>query len=107
MVDFVDVTAWEHRDFEPDIHVEDDTERDVTSDPTDPRDQLPVLSVDVEVGIAEVAVIDPFEHKENPVVRALRDQLLAAQAELETERRARDELEAKLSGAIDATRDTP
>lgn len=106
MVDFVDVTAWEHRDFEPDIHVEDDTERDVTSDPTDPRDQLPVLSVDVEVGIAEVAVIDPFEHKENPVVRALRDQLLAAQAELETERRARDELEAKLSGAIDATRAT-
>ena len=69
MVDFVGVTDWEHRDFEPDATVEDPAERDVTSDPTD---ELQVLSVDVEVDIAEVVVIDPFETEENHVVRSLR-----------------------------------
>lgn len=75
MVDFAGVTDWEHRDFEPDVTSVDPSDDDVTTDPTDPRDEPDVLSVDVEVGIAEVVVIDPFEAKENPVVRVLREQL--------------------------------
>lgn len=85
MVDFVGVTEWETRDFEPDITPDDATERVVNEDP-EPPEAIP--SVDVEVGIAEVTVIDPFETRENPMVRALRTQLDVAKAELEDARHA-------------------
>jgi type I site-specific restriction endonuclease len=103
MVDFVGVTDWEHRDFEPDVTTDDPAERDVTGDPPDPAEQL-VLSVDMEVGIAEVQVTDPFETRENPVLRALRDQLDAVQEDLEAERRARADLEAEVVVARQAER---
>lgn len=99
MVDFVGVTDWEHRDFEPDVTVEDDSDGDVTTDPPEPGDEQLVLSVDVEVGITEVVVIDPFETKEHPVVRALREQLDSAKSDLGLEREARSELEARVSAA--------
>ena len=104
MADFVGVTDWEHRDFEPDVTVEDDGDRDVTIDPPEPGDEQLVLAVDVEVGITEVVIIDPFETKENPVVRALRDQIETAKADLEAERHARDQLETRVASAEAATR---
>lgn len=102
MVDFVGVTEWEQRDFTPDVKVED--EGDVTTDPPEPGDEQLVLSVDLEVGIAEVVVIDPFEAKESPVVRFLRDQLEATRADLEVERAAHLDLSARLAAAEDNVR---
>jgi hypothetical protein len=55
-----------------------------------------MMSVDVEVGIAEATIIDPFEGKESPVLRQLRQQLDTTKRRLADERGPRMRQEAEL-----------
>jgi type I site-specific restriction endonuclease len=86
MTDFVGVTQWEDEDFQPHISAsveENPADQLVNQDPPAAGE---MLSVDVEVGIAEVRIIDPFEGKESHVLRRIRLQLD------QTKRRLADEI---------------
>lgn len=86
MADFVGVTQWENEDFQPHISArleENPAEKLINQDPGPPPE---MMSVDVEVGIAEVEIIDPFEGEESPIIRQLRRQLDTAKRTLAEER---------------------
>jgi len=94
-VDFVGVTEWENRTFVP--HIPDaegeSADRVLNEDP----EEKDVPSVNVEVGIAEVQIIDPFESMENPLLRNLRERLSTANEALQEEREAYSKQSAELS----------
>ena len=93
MVDFVGVTEWENDDFQPHINARLEENGTEAATNQDPGAASEMISVDVEVGIAEVKIIDPFEGKESPVIRQLRRQLENAERKLAEERALRKQEE--------------
>lgn len=77
MVDFVNVTEWEAKEFQP--HYPNGGEHNPADDDsmTDPPPSPgPMPEADVAVGIAEVEILDPFaviQQEEDPVARLKRE----------------------------------
>lgn len=85
MADFVGVTEWENRDAV--LRVPRDASENAAEDlvNVDPQvGERAIPSVDVQVEIADIEIIDPFEGEENPIARYLRTQLESANLEVRT-----------------------
>jgi type I site-specific restriction endonuclease len=88
MADFVGVTEWENKDTPvrvPTAAKENLAESIVNIDPAQVRPQK-IPSINVDVNIAEVEIINPFGGNENPMVRQLRSQLESVSSDLSTAR---------------------
>jgi type I site-specific restriction endonuclease len=84
MVDFVNVTEWEEKEFQP--HYPNGAEHNPADDDpmTDPPAPGPMPEADVPVGIAELEIYDPFAVLET----AEEDELTRLQQEIEETQKA-------------------